>query len=130
MTDGVDRPGDLNGAENDRTARPFDPGLQPERTALAWRRTALALVVAAIVGIRVLPSLLGAWAIVPAGLGVVLALIIFAASHLRYRAHHHRLTSADTDRIALPGGALPALMTLTALAGGVASLAVALIASL
>ena len=104
----------------ERGARPFDPGLQPERTALAWRRTALALVVAAVVGIRVLPSLLGVWAIVPAGAGLILAVVVLVASHRRYREQHGRLTAADSDRIALPDGRLPALVAATTLAASVA----------
>jgi hypothetical protein len=41
------------------TDRAWDPGLQPERTALAWRRTGLALTVGSLIGLRVLPPLLG-----------------------------------------------------------------------
>ncbi len=109
-----------DGEADERGARPFDVGLQPERTALAWRRTALALVVAAVVGIRVLPTLLGAWAVVPAGAGVVLAVVVLVASHRRYREQHVRLTTADSDRIALPDGALPALVAAATVCGGVA----------
>ncbi len=109
---------DVEGSRQDRVSRPFDSGLQPERTALAWRRTALALVVAAVVGMRVLPTVLGGWAILPAGTGIALAVGVLFASHYRYQQHHHRLTTAATDRIALPDGALPALVAgMTGLAG-------------
>ncbi|RUQ98346.1 DUF202 domain-containing protein [Labedella endophytica] len=115
---------------DDRGARPFDPGLQPERTALAWRRTALALVVAAVVGIRVLPTLLGDWAMIPAGAGLVLAVIVLLASHRRYREHHVRLTTSTSDRIALPDGALPALVAATTLAAGIACAVVVVVLAL
>lgn len=104
----------------DRGARPFDVGLQPERTALAWRRTALALVVAAVIGIRVLPMLLGAWAVIPAGAGVVLAVVVLVVSHRRYREQHARLTSASSDHVALPDGTLPAIVAAATLAGALA----------
>ncbi|MEU2665042.1 DUF202 domain-containing protein [Micromonospora sp. NPDC007220] len=39
-----------------------DPGLQLERTMLAWRRTAAAFLVAGAVGARLLTPLLGGWA--------------------------------------------------------------------
>ncbi|WP_445442745.1 DUF202 domain-containing protein [Clavibacter sp. km1a] len=106
-------------------SRPFDPGLQPERTALAWRRTALALVVGSLLGLRVLPQLLGSAGLVVAAAGVVAALAVLAAAHGRYRRVHRILTSGSGDRRALPGGGLPALVaTLTACAG-VAALVVA-----
>lgn len=107
-----------------RGDRPFDAGLQPERTALAWRRTALALVTAALVAIRVLPVLLGPWAFIPAGLGMALAVGVLIASHVRYRVQHNRLTSSGSDKIALPDGFLPTIVTGTAIAGGVACLSV------
>jgi len=117
------------GAEQaDRTARPFDAGLQPERTALAWRRTALALTVGSLLGLRVLPTVLGdgpaAYAV--AGLGVVAAVAVLVGAHRRYRRVHRLLTSSDHDRVPLGGGLLPAAVAALTLAAGVAALAAAL----
>jgi uncharacterized membrane protein YidH (DUF202 family) len=109
-----------------RGSRPFDVGLQPERTALAWRRTALALVVGAVVGIRVLPALLGPWALVPAGAGIVLAVTLLVASHRRYLRQHALLTTAASARIVLSDGRLPGLVAATVLLAGVACLTVVL----
>lgn len=102
-----------------RAARPFDKGLQPERTALAWRRTSLALVVGAIICIRVLPGMLGAWAAIPAGAGLLAAIGVFVASHRRYDTHHRLLTSAEHDRIPLADGLMPAFVAAMGLGGGI-----------
>jgi len=77
-----------------RADGPWDPGLQPERTALAWRRTGLALTVGSLIGLRVLPPVLGPAAYVLAGLGVVVSLAVLAAAHRRYRRVHHLLLAA------------------------------------
>ncbi|PPF60387.1 DUF202 domain-containing protein [Clavibacter michiganensis] len=118
--------------------RPFDPGLQPERTALAWRRTALALVVGSLLGLRVLPTLLGAAGLVVAAAGVIAALAVLATAHLRYRRVHRILTAvapaapdspaapAADPRVALPGGALPALVAALTACAGVTALLLAL----
>ena len=52
----------------------FDPGLQPERTELAWRRTSLAVTVGALVALRLPPPiLLGSWSISVGLVGLVMA---------------------------------------------------------
>jgi hypothetical protein len=137
-----------------RADGPWDPGLQPERTALAWRRTGLALTVGSLIGLRVLPPLLGPAAYLLAGLGVVASLAVLAAAHRRYRRVHRLLLAArvagragdgDGDgagvgagsgagsgstsspaRVPTTGGALPAATAALALAAGLAALVVAL----
>lgn len=100
----------------------FDPGLQPERTALAWRRTGLALLVGALVGARILPHAVGDWAYVPAAGGVLAAVAVLALAERRYRAVHAGLTSPDGAAWTPPGGGLAALVTVLALAAGLAAL--------
>ncbi|PZE32863.1 DUF202 domain-containing protein [Curtobacterium sp. MCSS17_006] len=101
--------------------RLFDAGLQPERTALAWRRTALALVVASLVAVRILPELLGTWAILLAGLGLIASVAVLVAAHRRYRIVHRTLTRSDTDRVPLPSGWLPLAVAAGVVASGVAA---------
>jgi uncharacterized membrane protein YidH (DUF202 family) len=112
-----------------RSARPFDRGLQPERTALAWRRTGLSLAVGAVVAVRILPEHLGVWAVGPAGLGLLAAVLVLIGSERRYRAQHRILTSADTDRVELPDGTLPALLAASTALGGLVCLFVVMAAA-
>jgi uncharacterized membrane protein YidH (DUF202 family) len=70
---------------------PFDPGLQPERTLLAWRRTALALGVAAVAA----------------------AAFAYLAAALRYRRTHAALTAAA--RLPGDGAALAAVAATAAM---------------
>ena len=109
-----------------RGSRPFDAGLQPERTALAWRRTALAVAAASLAALRVLPQVLGSWALLPAALGAGVSFVALVLTHRRYRRIHTILTSSGSDRVALSGGVLPALMAVTIFGGGVMALVAAL----
>ncbi|WP_084102488.1 DUF202 domain-containing protein [Demequina sp. NBRC 110051] len=68
---------------------PRDPGLQPERTALAWRRTALAMAVGSVVAARVLPHAMGDMSWVLAGIGGVVASGVVAALGQRRYRHLH-----------------------------------------
>jgi uncharacterized membrane protein YidH (DUF202 family) len=87
----------------------FDPGLQPERTALAWRRTALTLAVGAVVSFRLLPPVLGAWSI---GVGAA-GLLLSATTWILAGRRAHRVQRALLDAAGpLPGGGLPLLLTL------------------
>ena len=85
----------------------FDVGLQPERTALAWRRTALSVALGSLVAFRLLPELLGnpSWS-VTSFVGVLCAALIWAVSEWRYRAfYHHHVSRPHT-----PFGAWPLLL--------------------
>lgn len=61
-----------------------DPGMANERTALAWQRTALALVAASAVMARLTWSQLGLAAMVPLTASLLLSLWVFAESWGRY----------------------------------------------
>ena len=101
------------------THEPFDPGLQPERTLLAWRRTCLALAVASAVVVRFSAEVIGPAAAVTLGLiGVVAAGAGYVRASVRYRRAHEGLV-ADGE-LPIDGLAL-ALVTLTLLLAGAAA---------
>jgi len=102
-----------------------DPGLQPERTALAWRRTALALMVGPVVAARLLVPGLGAVAAVAAGAG--LALGVYVAVSAARRHGRPRGAPAESGDLGVPPGAALLLVTaLIPLAGGLLVLALVL----
>jgi putative membrane protein len=109
----------------DPADQPFDAGLQPERTALAWRRTSLSITVGALISLRVLPHYWGPLGFFLAGVGVALSLTMIVLAHRRYQAHHRLLTSREYLDSGMPDGALPAL--LVAICIGAGMLAVTLV---
>ena len=92
----------------------FDPGLQPERTRLAWQRTGLAGLVAGLLVVRSAAP----WA--AAIVGLVTALVLwFATAKLR------RADGALAQTDPLPGApALAAVTVGTMVLGAVAFIAV------
>lgn len=100
---------------------PFDAGLQPERTLLAWRRTALSFAVAGLVAERLVAGTLGPVLAIMLGVAVVAcAAGAYVLASRRYRRAHERLVAAA----ALPTGgravtALAAAAALIAVAGAV-----------
>lgn len=103
---GEDR--DVSGTR--RTAFAPDPGLQPERTALAWYRTCLTLAAAAAVAARCAGSQGVAWAIVLGVAGAALAGAVALAARRRYGSVHRSLVVGRlaTDGL-LPAAAAAAL---------------------
>ena len=86
------------------TDRPFDPGLQPERTLLSWRRTCLALAVPSLVSVRFAAEILGVAAIAFGVVGLVMAIAAYVAAGHRYRRAHQALSTdgeLPTDGAAL-----------------------------
>src|SRR5690606_33022341 len=64
--------------------RPFDSGLQPERTALAWQRTGLSIALALLVGARLVAHLGAAWAPALAAAGIIGIAVLLTIGHRRY----------------------------------------------
>ena len=65
-----------------RTDPLFDPGLQAERTAMAWQRTALG--VGAIGALLVHHAGVASWGALPGALGLLTAIGLIVASEHRY----------------------------------------------
>ena len=103
--------------------QPFDPGLQPERSALAWQRTALAIAVGSLIFGRILSGTFGFWALLPMVAGLTMAALLGLKSHRRY-AHHHRTLTSGHGMLA--DGRLNAALALFVFAGGIFALAVVL----
>ncbi|TQM10038.1 DUF202 domain-containing protein [Pseudonocardia kunmingensis] len=97
----------------------FDPGLQPERTLLAWRRTVLSLAVGSLVALRVLPPVLGEWAIGPGVVGVVLSGVLWVLAGRRAAAGYRALRDGSA---ALPGGGLLLFLGVVVAAAGAVGL--------
>ena len=88
-----------------------DPGLQVERTLLAWRRTTLALTIATLVVARLTVSSVGASALVPAllvGAGLLWEAVILVR---RRGVSHAQEPYFDSM---LPDGRLPLAVALIA----------------
>lgn len=95
-------------------SRLFDPGLQPERTELAWRRTTLALAVGAIVALRILPPALGAWSLPAALAGFLFAGTIWILAGKRARETRQALLQGAPPP---HGAALMLMLSVTTAAG-------------
>lgn len=91
---------------------PFDSGLQPERTLLAWRRTCLALAVASAVAARFAVETMGSAAALLGIAGVFTAAVGYIRTSVRYRRSHEGLVR--DGQLPIDGVAL-ALMTVTLL---------------
>lgn len=104
----------------------FDPGLQPERTELAWRRTCLAFAIGSLVALRLLPAALGnPWWVLVGIAGLVASGAVWLWARRRYHAVSSIL-AVEGDRARMPGAGPLLALCLIALMAGVVSLAVVL----
>jgi uncharacterized membrane protein YidH (DUF202 family) len=95
----------------------YDPGLQTERTLLAWRRTCLAFGVASLVAMRFTVEAAGVLAVFAGVAGAGLAVAAYVAATIGYRRANAALHSTGS----LDHGATPiALATAAALVLGIA----------
>ncbi|MFR9729553.1 DUF202 domain-containing protein [Saccharopolyspora sp. MS10] len=102
---------------------PWDPGLQIERTTLAWLRTGLTFVVGLMVLLRLLVHRSAVAAAVCAAVAIPLAVTITVLTWRRHR-QAERCLRAEAP---LPDGVLQAALTgLAVVAGGIAALYVLL----
>lgn len=103
-----------------------DPGLQPERTELAWRRTLLALAAGALISLRVLPPVLGVAAVAAGFAGVAVAAGIWLAARRRHSAVL-RVFRGEAPSTGMPGGGLIALLAAFVMVGAALALLGALL---
>ena len=95
------------------------PGLQPERTLLAWRRTALSLGLAAVVVIRLTMPTQGIASVTVGGAGLVLAIVTYLAADRRYRvARRSSGEAAVVPGVGAPAALLAATMLVVGLLAG------------
>lgn len=95
----------------------FDPGLQPERTELAWRRTLLSLAVGSLVALRLLPPVMGGWSLGLGFAGLAVTAVLWRMAHHRARQTQNALLGSAA---LLPGGEL--LVSLAVVAATAAAL--------
>ncbi|MFV0374999.1 DUF202 domain-containing protein [Microbacterium sp.] len=111
------------------TSPRFDPGLQPERTELAWRRTALAFGLGSLVSLRLLPAVLNsAWWVIPGCCGIAVAVIVWVGAQRRLTRISRTLGAGESlkHESAIALTALAAVILMTALLAATAVLSVAL----
>lgn len=100
----------------------YDRGAQNERTALAWTRTALALLVGVVLASRLAAESLGPAAVV---FGLVVAPVAVAVLVLARRRYLRSHAALQAERL-LPDGKLQGLVALVTLLLGVLEIAYAL----
>jgi uncharacterized membrane protein YidH (DUF202 family) len=97
------------------TNEPYDEGRRPERTLLAWRRTALALGLMCVASMRLLAERGGVTVLVLGIVGLVLACVTYVAAGRRF--HRVRDALASTGRLIASGPPMATLASCVAALG-------------
>lgn len=105
----------------------FDPGLQPERTALAWRRTVLSIGIGSLVALRLLPASLGDVGWIFVGIAGLVSTAVLGVLAQRRSHRTVMVLLASGDRARLPGGALLGAVALGSVTAGVGAVALIVI---
>jgi putative membrane protein len=104
--------------------RPWDAGLQPERTELAWRRTVLAVTAGTVVAARYLGAGDTVLGLALPALALVGGALLLHAGTVRFRRLDAALRSTDTDDgggPVMPGAGMLGALALMGVVIGVAS---------
>lgn len=96
---------------------PWDPGLQNERTALAWVRSVLALLAVSLIAARVAVDDRPVLALILAGVALAVSAVALRYSYRRYRTARTALFAAG----ALPDGRAPLAVTALVVVLGVSA---------
>ncbi|MGJ6979839.1 DUF202 domain-containing protein [Aestuariimicrobium soli] len=102
------------------SAEAWDRGLQPERTALAWRRFGIAIIGVGLAMPRLTWPAIGWWGLPAGACALVVGVVVLHQSVERYRRAHTTLTTSDVPT--LPSGRTPLLLVVTLLVMGVTAL--------
>ncbi|HET9650282.1 MAG TPA: DUF202 domain-containing protein [Microlunatus sp.] len=92
----------------------FDSGLQSERTELAWRRTALSMLVGSFLAWRLLAPSLGWWAAAIGLAGLLLTASLAVLARRRSRRAERALSGSEV----MPDGGVLLLLAASAAAAG------------
>lgn len=101
---------------------PWDRALQPERTALAWRRSVLAILIGSAAAMRIFPPVVGLWSLSIGIVGVLVSTALWVASAARLR----RIDRSLRAERPLPGGLLLAMLAAAVMAAAAAGIAISL----
>lgn len=93
---------------------PADPGLQNERTSLAWQRTTLAGLACALLIARLIFGNAPAVAIIIAAVAIIVAAALSWLSSLRYKINN---ATWHTDRLGTDGRTVAGLTLLVVIIG-------------
>lgn len=118
MTPEVRRPARWVRRRQSVSGRPFDTGLQNERTGLAWQRTALSLTVTGLIAARFVASSLPVVAIVLTTATLAVWGLVTVTSSARYRISH----TALHEGVPLPDGRVHCALSLLVILVGAATL--------